>query len=85
MSEWQPIKTAPRDGSWFLGGAHGCSPIIAYWSGWDLDVKDARSGSRVYPTHWMPLPVPPAAPDATIIELPASEIDEQVGAGGGRL
>lgn len=38
MSEWQPIETAPRDGSQFLAlwkapGADAPTVIIAMWSG----------------------------------------------------
>jgi len=55
---WQPIETAPRDGT----------PVLAYWPGeaamfgvvmWDGD--DWRESEYVwrYPTHWMPLPQPP--------------------------
>lgn len=69
MSQWQPIETAPKDGS----------PVVVYmpWNGlvrtahykpnytrpfqpwcvhWDMTNK-----SRPYqsPSHWMPLPPPP--------------------------
>lgn len=51
---WQPIKTAPKDGTWVL-----C---------WGEDAK--HGVAKFYPnpiwaeypeyTHWMPLPAPPA-------------------------
>lgn len=65
MSEWQPIETAPKDGS----------RLLAYSKGWDHEQKDQeiawwnessglfrwQSGTIVKPTHWMPLPSPPEA------------------------
>jgi hypothetical protein len=75
MMEWQPIETAPRDGTSVLlsGGQLACSGDIeeneiavvakicnAYGSeAWSV-VR--ISGQEVWlwnPTHWMPLPAPP--------------------------
>lgn len=58
---WQPIENAPKDGRWFLAGAHGCQPIIGTWDGHNHHPRNARSADRIYPTHWMRLPEPPAA------------------------
>ncbi|GJE29786.1 DUF551 domain-containing protein [Methylobacterium organophilum] len=70
---WQPIATAPRDGSeidllwcgrrltgyrWDAEGRGG-----GCWSDArdaDRDWRDPRSISADIPTHWMPLPAPPA-------------------------
>ena len=61
MSEWQPIKSAPRDGTRIIvyrPGKHNypkvavdfChAPINCWW----------HSPSDGQPTHWMPLPEPP--------------------------
>lgn len=63
MSEWQPIETAPDDGT----------PMLVTWpctSGADVTVatkievwRDYYSGDHLAaqerPTHWMPLPEPP--------------------------
>lgn len=74
MMEWQPIETAPKDGTAIL--AYTNSEVLSlYWSdsiwaavnnpvqkqggGWVQEVN--RSDTYVYcPTHWMPLPPPPA-------------------------
>ena len=75
MSEWQPIETAPRDGTQvLLWGSYNQSVCVGAWrrGGWDA----MHEGSRVIesesdfgtdykkcdpPSHWMPLPEPPAA------------------------
>lgn len=60
---WQPIETAPKDGSTILI-AHKSAAFDGYWSeahnGW-VDGDEAMSGDLItYPiTHWMPLPPPP--------------------------
>jgi hypothetical protein len=64
MIDWQPIETAPRDGTWFLAfGKHSrdrCTMMVICWDG-DPDWVSADDGYRPYlsPTHWMPLPNPP--------------------------
>lgn len=72
MSEWQPIETAPRDGTAVLLYEPDCwmHPVwVAQWErggtyyreGWRCFV--AADGEEVLhpekPTHWMPLPEPP--------------------------
>jgi hypothetical protein len=66
---WQPIETAPKDGYILAVGCNGTQRVIpVHWvsdffegdtaveSGWYLEgMKLAR------PTHWMPLPAPPAS------------------------
>lgn len=65
MSDWQPIETAPLDGS----------PVLAVWMfdplnneagsethevvRWFSGYWDANGESRPTPTHWMPLPEAP--------------------------
>jgi hypothetical protein len=63
VSEWQPIETAPKDGTRILiFGARECYGgdyiSLAYWDHWWRGDYD----EPVYvdePTHWMPLPPPP--------------------------
>lgn len=69
MSDWQPIETAPTDGTEIL-----CCAVRPDGSPWICAVRlegpDSKQGNnnlpRVllgmaiwYPTHWMPLPEPP--------------------------
>jgi hypothetical protein len=66
MSEWQPIETAPKDGTYIVlrlfhrleGAAIGrwfdfgqvIHGVTGYWT---------ANATQVEPTHWMPLPEPP--------------------------
>jgi len=62
--EWQPIETAPNgkeilvfmEGEIFQGNFEG-----TYWEFATADFHGCGccSGTRDYPTHWMPLPEPP--------------------------
>jgi hypothetical protein len=66
MGEWQPIKTAPKDGTPILGYfglTAGDEPpdmaVTRYkrsWGWMSTEVPFARFGN---PTFWMPLPDPP--------------------------
>lgn len=75
MGEWQPIDTAPMDGTPILLFAQ--EPLIGFWaksprpykfegwtSGWETvgGQYDAGFIPISAPTHWMPLPAPPSIP-----------------------
>lgn len=69
-SDWQPIETAPMDGTELLLSGpswNGMKPdeppyfAVGLWQSgaW----REGEDGSRLWsPTHWMPLPEPPVSP-----------------------
>jgi hypothetical protein len=58
--QWQPIQTAPKDGTDILVCGHGVIRT-AQWSAKDQTFRvNAYAFIRIDPTHWMPLPDPPA-------------------------
>lgn len=75
MSDWQPIETAPKDGTWFWAFYQKrfaeCLQDqwkVAKWVGQNnygdwigfMDAADHEEFNQ--PTHWMPLPLPPQTP-----------------------
>lgn len=66
---WQPIDTAPKDGTWLLlfrPGKEGNRIAEARWRGNWMDKGSYEWGGNSWcypensqPTHWMPLPPPP--------------------------
>lgn len=69
QSPWQPIETAPKDGTQFLA-AWGDRVIVTYWldntktatpwAGWRVpSMTTMRPGEC--PTFWQPLPTAPGA------------------------
>lgn len=68
-SGWQPIETAPKDGTRFLGtGDEGWVAICSREPDETHAIPETArrqlrlTGSAGYatPTHWMPLPAPPS-------------------------
>ena len=60
MNNWQPIETAPRDGTEFLGFSYSESyHVVSY--GYTHDGIDHWFNGDVHIeiTRWMPLPKPP--------------------------
>lgn len=58
MTEWQPIETAPKDGTPILVCDKG---PYAYVAEWFQHSRTWIGADKMYwePTHWMPLPEPP--------------------------
>lgn len=66
MSDWQPIETAPKDGTDFLAWLMGNTHMVIYFDAsidslYPWRATDSNSCYHVdAPTHWMPLPEPPS-------------------------
>lgn len=62
---WQPIETAPKDGTWILiwGEQWSGAPIpdVGHWD--DDDWRDDEHTVLAFATHWQPLPAPPTTED----------------------
>ena len=67
--EWQPIETAPKDGTRILLAWGGATVVGFYldntsdshpwgWKGWTVPSMEPTPRGLI--THWMPLPEPPA-------------------------
>lgn len=73
---WQPIATAPKDGSVIIG--YDASRIYEPEEGiGSVEFMRWRDGCwmdpathSMKPTHWMPLPAPPVAPDQDEMRRP---------------
>jgi hypothetical protein len=65
MSEWQPIETAPKDGTDILVWMFGNSMAVVFYDD-NLDhpwhTMDGPAYHKEAPTHWMPVPEPPKQP-----------------------
>jgi hypothetical protein len=65
VSDWQPIETAPKDGTRIIVANYAVVWPDVSW------VKSPRAGERwehlnlgavrFAPTHWMPIPKPPVS------------------------
>lgn len=77
MSEWQPIETAPRDGTMFIAyrplAWKSQDPVIRLVRGlaysshlWECTIPEGMDDTNFTDgsckaTHWHPLPLPPGA------------------------
>lgn len=65
--EWQPIKTAPRDGTRFTAPNMYGAPTVGMWTnlydGCWYDLQIGHLNGHWKPTHWRPLPPPPVTGD----------------------
>lgn len=69
MTEWQPIETAPTDGSYILTFAPDAYPQVAvsHYDYFPEENPGSWRDDQCQPTHWMPLP---HAPPDTVGTLP---------------
>jgi hypothetical protein len=62
---WQPIETAPKDGTHILAWRNNNPPTVVHWfddpeaPGFYTSVNEIAPNYPFNPTHWMPLPEPP--------------------------
>ncbi len=65
---WQPIETAPKDGTNIMLGWPTMT-MSGYWADWagrkSWVTSRGEYGGSAAPTHWMPLPAPPVLAPAT--------------------
>lgn len=61
VPQWQPIETAPKDGTPVLAWDEGAVCIVTWVSGDSIDPDGWYDVRRLdpAPTHWQPLPAPP--------------------------
>jgi len=71
MSEWQPIETAPKDGTEIIyWSKHLCRPMMAFYSEGHIWMGGLAYHPSAIPrewedvaTHWMPMPGRPVGAD----------------------
>jgi hypothetical protein len=68
LKSWQPMETAPKDGTNVLVCWHDGATASMFAVGHNLgdgrrwqNTHDWLHNERSWPTHWMPVPDPPAA------------------------
>lgn len=68
MTEWRPIKTAPKDGTRILVWRKNEEGYSHLRCGIDMWRRNnwMRSRRDMQPTHWMPLPYPPRKENETL-------------------
>lgn len=58
MSDWRPIETAPKDGTWVILGDKE-RVVMGFWGSYGTwDDGDFHDDLGEF-THWQPLPEPP--------------------------
>jgi hypothetical protein len=62
--EWQPISTAPKDGTSILifEAQVGTSGVVRVSRWRDDTISSGWAGAENAPSHWLPLPLPPQRP-----------------------
>lgn len=69
MIDWQPIETAPRDGTRVLLYAKGRGVEISFWGTWGCTGHSEWVGMQEEPSHWAAINLPETG-------LPASSSSE---------
>lgn len=65
MSKWEPIETAPKDGTLILTYSkdYRAEYAVSYWCEYDeewlTDFRQKGAEQQVDAEYWMPLPKPP--------------------------
>ena len=59
MMEWQPIETAPKDGSEIVVAAFDEGKMLWWHKAWRGGYYWNVRGGACKPTHWLPFPKPP--------------------------
>jgi hypothetical protein len=60
-TDWQPMETAPRDGSWILlCNQVDCLAVSGYWDVRDDDWMTDVNLPYFIPAYWLPLPAAPS-------------------------
>lgn len=62
IENWQPIETAPKDGTRLLVFSPVDGVVSSHWEAgtWQgLPWRAPHNAAKAAPTYWMPLPAPP--------------------------
>lgn len=59
FGEWQPIETAPRDGTIIRVRQGSWTPVHGYFAGGEWRFVEYAHPNPAHLTHWMPLPPAP--------------------------
>ena len=67
MGDWQPIETAPRDGTWIIvtstHNPYYRAAVQWQYGAWiDVSEQDHDKLMARAATHWQPFPQPPVTP-----------------------
>jgi hypothetical protein len=76
-SIWQPISTAPKDGTRILifEAQLGTAGIVRVSRWRDDTIPNGWTGAENAPSHWLPLPVPPNVKSQLLASGPETRAD----------
>lgn len=66
ITQWQPIETAPKDGTPILASNENIQYVAWFKNNWNFFAHENPEIGTFYffPTHWMDLPAAPTPPEA---------------------